>query len=60
MPGMSGIVLASWIAKEFPDVKVVLTSADARNAAAAQVSGSIYLEKPYDLHTLERLIKRLL
>ncbi len=59
MPGMDGIRLALWIAKEFPDVKVVLTSGDLRNAAAA---GAVthFLAKPYDLETLSRLIKQLL
>jgi DNA-binding NtrC family response regulator len=59
MPGMDGITLAQWIAKEFPDVKVVLTSGDLRNATAAR-SAAYYLEKPYDLDTLGRLIQRLL
>ena len=59
MPGMDGVTLAKWIAKEFPDVKVVLTSGDQRNASAA--SGvAHYLEKPYDLDTLGRLVQRLL
>jgi len=59
MPGMDGITLAQWIIKEFPDVKVVLTSGDLRNAAAAQIA-THFLEKPYDLATLGRLIKTLL
>jgi len=59
MPGMDGIRLAQWIAKEFPDVKVVLTSGDVRNAAAARIAIH-FLEKPYDLHTLGRLIESLL
>ena len=58
MPGMDGIMLAAWIAKEFPDIKVVLTSGDIRNAVAARAAG-FYLEKPYDLYSLEQLIKRL-
>ena len=59
MPGMDGIKLALWIAQEFPDVKVVLTSGDLRNAAAARVAAH-YLEKPYDLDALGRLVKQLL
>jgi len=59
MPGMDGIRLARWIAKEFPDIKVVLTSGDLANAPAARVVAH-YLEKPYDLDTLGRLIKGLL
>jgi DNA-binding NtrC family response regulator len=59
MPGMGGIRLAHWIAKEFPDVKVVLTSGDLTNAPAAR-GVAHYLEKPYDLDTVGRLIKRLL
>jgi DNA-binding NtrC family response regulator len=59
MPGMDGIRLAHWIAKEFPDVKVVLTSGDLTNAAAARLVAH-YIEKPYDLDALGRLIKRLL
>lgn len=59
MPGMDGIRLAHWIAAEFPDVKVVLTSGDLTNAPAARLIAH-YLEKPYDLDALDRLIKRLL
>jgi CheY-like chemotaxis protein len=55
MPGMNGLALASWIAREFPDVKIVLTSGDNANAAAAGVT-AVYLEKPYDLITLGQLI----
>jgi CheY-like chemotaxis protein len=58
MPGMDGIMLAQWIAKEFPDVRVVLTSGDPRNAAAARATAH-YLEKPYELDALDRLIKQL-
>jgi CheY-like chemotaxis protein len=58
MPGMDGIRLALWIAKEFPDVKVVLTSGDVRNAAVARAA-AYFLAKPYDLDTLGRLIKQL-
>jgi len=59
MPGMDGVALAVWIGKEFPDVKVVLTSGDPGNAVAAQVA-AYFLAKPYDLETLGRLIKQLL
>ncbi len=59
MNGMDGIRLALWIAKEFPDVKVVLTSGDLRNAAAARAV-THFLEKPYDLDHLGRLIQQLL
>jgi DNA-binding NtrC family response regulator len=58
-PGMDGITLALWIAKEFSDVHVVLTSGDIRNAPAARAAAH-YLEKPYDLDALSRLIKQLL
>jgi CheY-like chemotaxis protein len=58
MPGMSGLALAAWIAKEFPDVKIMLTSGDNANAAAANVT-AIYVEKPYDLNALGQLIKAL-
>jgi DNA-binding NtrC family response regulator len=59
MPGMDGITFPQWIAKEFPDVKVVLTSGDPRNADSARAAAH-FLAKPYDLDTLGRLIKRLL
>jgi CheY-like chemotaxis protein len=59
MPGMDGVQLARWIAEEFPGVKVVLTSGDSSNAAAAR-SVTHFLAKPYDLDTLGRLIKQLL
>jgi CheY-like chemotaxis protein len=58
MPGMDGLMLARWIAKEFPDVQIVLTSGDPRNAAMARAAAH-FLEKPYDLDTLGRLIKQL-
>jgi len=59
IPGMDGIMLAQWIAKEFPDVQVVLTSGDFRNAPAARATAH-FVEKPYDLDALGRLIKQLL
>jgi DNA-binding NtrC family response regulator len=58
MPGIDGIRLALWIAKEFPDVKVVLTSGDVRNAVIARATAH-FLEKPYDLDALSRLINQL-
>jgi DNA-binding NtrC family response regulator len=58
MPGIDGIRLALWISKEFPDVKVVLTSGDVRNAVMARATAH-FLEKPYDLDALSRLIKQL-
>lgn len=59
MPGMDGVTLALWIAQEFPDVKVILTSGDVRNAPAARAAAH-YLEKPYDLAALGRLIKQMI
>jgi len=58
MPGMNGIMLAAWVGREFPDVKMVLTSGDIRQAVAARAA-AFFLEKPYDLYALERLIRRL-
>jgi len=56
---MDGVTLARWIATEFPDVKIVLTSGDLHNAAAARAAAH-YLAKPYDLDALGRLIRQLL
>jgi len=58
IPGMNGLALAAWIAKEFPDVKLVLTSGDSANAPAARVM-AVFLDKPYDLQTLALVMKAL-
>jgi CheY-like chemotaxis protein len=58
MPGMNGLALAAWIAKEFPDVKIVLTSGDSANAPAARAF-AIFVPKPYDFGTLARVMKQL-
>ena len=58
MPGINGLELAIWVAKEFPDVKLVLTSGDRANAPAARAMAA-FLEKPYDLNTLARVMKAL-
>jgi CheY-like chemotaxis protein len=59
MPGLDGLSLALWIDREFPDVKVVLTSGDPVNAAAARAV-AIFLAKPYNFAELSRIMKELL
>jgi DNA-binding NtrC family response regulator len=59
MPGLDGLSLALWIDREFPDVKVVLTSGEPANAAAARAV-AIFLPKPYSFAELSRIMKELL
>ena len=48
-----------WIDRELPDVKVLLTSGDPINAAAARAVAS-YLPKPYTFAELSLVMKALL
>jgi CheY-like chemotaxis protein len=63
MPGtMDGADLAEWVRRNFPDVKVILTSGVtnlAKNAAELCSSGKV-LDKPYDHESLAQHIKKLL
>ena len=63
MPGeMNGFALASWIRREYPDVRVILASGIANLAETAQdlcIEGPV-LAKPYSVEDLVRHIKRLL
>jgi CheY-like chemotaxis protein len=59
LPGLDGLSLALWIDREFPDVKVVLTSGDPANAAAARAV-TVFLPKPYSFAELSRIMKELL
>jgi CheY-like chemotaxis protein len=58
MPGdMDGFALATWLAKHFAHVPVILTSGDTgkENARRAFV-GSAFVAKPYQLHTVAQKI----
>jgi len=57
MPGeMSGFELADWVYRQYPDVKVILTSGLAR----ATDTDTPLLQKPYDHDDLLARIKKLL
>ncbi|MGE0717718.1 MAG: response regulator [Alphaproteobacteria bacterium] len=63
MPGaMNGFGLASWIRREFPDVKVILTSGAAGMAKQAEdaCEDGPFLAKPYSYDLLLAHIRRLL
>ena len=58
MPGsMNGLALARWIAKERPDVKVLLTSG---HVAPTQLQGRQLVTKPYALDEVERQLHGLI
>jgi hypothetical protein len=62
MPGGDdGYALASWLEKHRPRLPVVLTSS-APKSADAPVDGPLrrFVPKPYDLATLEQLLKAML
>lgn len=57
MPGeMNGFDLAEWVYRQYPDVKVILTS----GAARATDADTPLLQKPYDHDDLLARIKKLL
>jgi CheY-like chemotaxis protein len=58
LPKLDGIALARWLAREFADVRVVLTSGDPRNEREAK-SVAIFLAKPFKLDLLSDIIKQL-
>lgn len=64
MPGeMDGFGLARWLRQHHPDVKVILTSGAASNAAqkaADLCHDGPLLPKPYDSEEVERRIRQLL
>ena len=63
MPGeMNGFGLASWIRREHPDVKVILTSGHRSAAKGAEdlCDEGPFLDKPYGYEVLLDHIKRLL
>lgn len=60
MPGeMNGFALAQWVSREFPDVKVILTSGAAANAPEGR-NYELFLAKPYSQKELAEQIKKLL
>ncbi len=60
LPGAwKGSDLAAWVRREFPDVKVILTSGTAR-AAAFEAACDLFLAKPYLPSEVLAHIKRLL
>ncbi|MEE4300593.1 MAG: PAS domain S-box protein [Pseudomonadales bacterium] len=60
LPGrMDGIDLARWIARERPDVRVLLSSGYASEGLPEDVTAAM-LPKPYDARTLARTVEALL
>jgi CheY-like chemotaxis protein len=58
MPGgFDGFALAQWIAKQRPQVSVLITSGAPAEGARAAAQGLEFLEKPYDLAVLLRKIE---
>jgi signal transduction histidine kinase/CheY-like chemotaxis protein len=61
MPGRyDGIALAEVIAKQRPDLPILLVSGYSERATDAQALGFTVLHKPYDLPDLERRLRRLI
>lgn len=61
MPGgFDGFALAEWIAKQCPQVSVLITSAAPGEAARAAGQALEFMEKPYDLEVLLLKIKLML
>jgi signal transduction histidine kinase/DNA-binding response OmpR family regulator len=58
LAGRSGVELAAAAAKKWPALRVIFVSGYARpKAGAPQVPDALYLQKPYDLATLERTLE---
>ena len=61
MPGgFDGFALAQWIAKQRPQVSVLITSGAPAEATRAARQGLEFFEKPYDLPLLLRRIESML
>ena len=58
MPGMDGAALATWVQANFPDVRIVVVSGAPSNKA--RVPGVVFVEKPFALDMIERLVRSLL
>jgi DNA-binding response OmpR family regulator len=52
MPRMGGVELAQRARQAFPDLRILLTSGEARADNAWLASGAHYLNKPYDRRSL--------
>lgn len=57
LPGIDGIAFGRWILKEFPDVRIVLTSGIHENAVSARDVGE-FLAKPFRTAELVALLRR--
>lgn len=61
MPGeMNGRELASWARNNFPDLKILLTTAAENRANSIDCNDFLLLQKPYDLNELTNKIRELL
>lgn len=63
MPGLSGLDLVAAIKTRKPDTRVIVITAygsDEREEQAYQLGVDCYLEKPFDLHELKKLVLKIL
>jgi CheY-like chemotaxis protein len=60
MPGMNGLQAAEMVLKEIPKVKIIIASADDSVGQAILSAGLSFLQKPFSLSSLERLLEELL
>jgi signal transduction histidine kinase/CheY-like chemotaxis protein len=61
MPGMDGWELAAWVHTQFPDVKIMMLSANPRDAeTSSNLHHDVYLTKPVNLKLLLSNINQLL
>jgi CheY-like chemotaxis protein len=58
MPGMDGAALATWVQSNFPDVRIVMASAYPSNRS--RVTGVAFIDKPFELDNIEKLVRSLL
>jgi DNA-binding NtrC family response regulator len=58
MPGMDGAALSIWVQSNFPDVQIVVISGAPSNRT--RISGVVFVEKPFALDNLVRLVRSLI
>ena len=63
MPGISGLDLLSWIKNQYSDTQVIVITAygsDEREEEAYELGADFYIEKPFDIRELKRLVIKML
>ena len=62
MPVVSGVAVISVTKKKFPEIPVIAITGwgEHPEALAAEANADMVLEKPFDLHELEKIVSRIL